>query len=73
MSNDQEVIINSKAPVRLKGWPKGWDVNIATLLPAIGNEGWELAAISSRNSSIAVDGQAMLVTEEVWVFKRPKT
>jgi hypothetical protein len=49
-----------------------WDVDIAKLLPAIGNEGWELVAISSRTSSFSVDGQSWLVTEEVWVFKRPK-
>ena len=49
-----------------------WDVDIAQLLPAIGNEGWELVAISSRTSSFSIDGQLGLVTEEVWVFKRPK-
>jgi hypothetical protein len=53
--------------------PTTWDVDIAKLLPALGNEGWELVAISSRTSSFSVDGQSGLFTEEVWVFKRPES
>ena len=52
--------------------PNAWHVDIANLLPALGDEGWELVAISSRTSPFTVDGQSGLVTEEVWVFKRPK-
>jgi len=58
----------------LSGMPglNKWNVDIAQMLPDIGNEGWELAAISSRTSTYSIDGQSGLETEEVWVFKRPK-
>lgn len=69
MSRDRD--IRTDRPV-IPNHLKGWDVDIAELLPAIGNEGWELVAISSRTSSFSVDAQSGLVTEEVWVFKRPK-
>jgi hypothetical protein len=68
MQRDREIRTDNPAIPR----PPTWDVDIAKLLPAIGDEGWELVAISSRPSSFSVDGQAWLVTEEVWVFKRPK-
>jgi hypothetical protein len=67
-SKDREIRTDSPGIPK----PPSWDVDIAQLLPVIGNEGWELGAISSRTSSFSVDGQSWLVTEEVWVFKRPK-
>lgn len=76
---------------RTRGWkePQGrerwhrassWNQNIEAMLPQLGEEGWELVAISSRSStlggyfttSIGSGDMAGFTDEETWVFKRPK-
>ena len=49
---------------------KEWDKNIVGMLPELGEEGWELVAITSR-SGAALDGLSGFTNEELWVFKRP--
>ena len=72
LNKDRDWSKAAPAAARVGGWASGWDMNIAKLLPEIGNEGWELVDISSMTSSFLMEGQPGMVTEEVWVFKRPK-
>ena len=72
LNKDRDLNTAGPATPRVGGWAMGWDIDIAKLLPEIGNDGWELVDISSRTSTFSIDGQPGVVTEEVWVFKRPK-
>lgn len=47
-----------------------WDKSVVTMLPELGNDGWELVTVITRSSDPANPG---VVTEEQWVFKRPKS
>lgn len=49
-----------------------WDENIVSQLPQLGDDGWELVTILPR-SSVGSSGGAGVTTDEVWVFKRPKS
>ena len=56
-----------------------WDVNITEELVKLGDEGWELTAISPRSSYLggfdrdsAYADYAGFTDQELWVFKRPK-
>ncbi len=51
--------------------PKAWTNDVASKLEALGEEGWELVAISPR-SGLTGESVAGITTEELWVFKRPK-
>jgi len=48
------------------------------MLPLLGDEGWELVAISSRSGYLGGYGgntspdYAGFTNNEIWVFKRPK-
>jgi hypothetical protein len=60
-----------------------WNVDIVKELEKLGNEGWELVAVSSRSSYLGghksgsmwgySDDYAGFTNQELWVFKRPKT
>lgn len=47
-----------------------WDFDIPSRLNQLGNEGWELIAVTTRSSA---PGSAIAgaTTDEVWIFKRP--
>jgi len=58
---------------------RDWDVDMEKMLPTLGDEGWELVAITSRSGylgghSWGVDSSdiAGFTSSEIWVFKRPK-
>ncbi len=69
-----------KLVVRNRGWPGGfepkegtkWNVDIEALLPQLGDEGWELVAVTPRSDFFG-QSAAGFTTSDVWVFKRPKT
>lgn len=46
-----------------------WQDDIVGELPRLGDDGWELVAISPQAGAMGSQG---VTTEEVWVFKRPK-
>lgn len=46
-----------------------WREDVTTQLPALGDDGWELVAVSAHAGII----NSGATTEEVWVFKRPKS
>jgi len=50
---------------------KPWDNDIPNKLARLGDEGWELVAITPR-SSVLGDPFAGFTSEELWVFKRPR-
>ena len=55
------------------GFDEGdWNTNINQVPPVLGEEGWELAAVSPRSSD-ARRNMAVATTDELWVFKRPKS
>lgn len=49
-----------------------WDIDIEKMLPILGEQGFELVAVSPR-ASAPLDFRAGVTTEEVWVFKRSKS
>jgi hypothetical protein len=54
-----------------RGVLTGWDTDIEAMLPKLGEEGWELVAVSGRSSAFGM-GYAGTTNDELWVFKRPK-
>jgi hypothetical protein len=48
-----------------------WDISLAEMLPALGDEGWELVALAPRSAHYGAES-AGTTTEDIWVFKRPK-
>lgn len=50
----------------------GWDEPIVAQLPALGDEGWELVTVITRSSEPG-GLSAGVTTDEMWVFKRPKS
>jgi hypothetical protein len=48
-----------------------WNLDIASQLPSLGEDGWELVAISARSGQTG-PRHTGTTTEEDWVFKRPK-
>jgi hypothetical protein len=53
------------------GGVSGWDNDIPKKLRDLGEQGWELVAISPR-SDFTGNHLAGVTTEELWVFKRPR-
>lgn len=49
-----------------------WDEPIVAQLPALGEEGWELITVITRSSEPG-GLSAGVTTDEMWVFKRPRT
>lgn len=49
-----------------------WDTGIVSMLPELGDEGWELIAIAPRSSAPGSTTSGV-TSDEMWVFKRPKT
>lgn len=49
-----------------------WDEPIVAQLPALGEEGWELVTVITRASEPG-GMSAGVTTDEMWVFKRPKS
>ena len=50
----------------------GWDEPIVSELPGLGEEGWELVTVITRSSEPgSLTGG--ITTDEMWVFKRPKS
>jgi hypothetical protein len=47
-----------------------WDVPISEQLRTLGQEGWELVAVTPRSTD-ARPGHGGVTTEEQWIFKRP--
>lgn len=50
----------------------GWDESIVAQLPSLGDEGWELVTVITRASEPG-GISAGVTTDEMWVFKRPKS
>lgn len=50
----------------------GWDEPIVSELPALGEEGWELVTVITRASEPG-GITAGVTSDEMWVFKRPKS
>lgn len=63
-------VFHRTRPVGNSG-PGGWDENVVSQLPQLGDEGWELVSIVTRSSSVG-SLVAGVTTDEIWVFKRPK-
>ncbi len=51
--------------------PQQWDTNISEVLTTLGDQGCELAAVSSRSNQTG-HAESGISDEELWVFKRPK-
>lgn len=49
-----------------------WDSGVVGQLPELGDEGWELVTVVPR-SSVGGNAIAGVTSDELWVFKRPKT
>lgn len=49
-----------------------WNQRIEDQLHRLGNEGWELVTVVPRSSLAGTHG-AGFTSEELWVFKRPRT
>ena len=49
-----------------------WDSGVVGQLPELGDEGWELVTVVPR-SSVGGSTVAGTTSDELWVFKRPKT
>jgi len=65
------------------GWRLGsnWNVDITKNLVELGDQGWELVAVTPRSSYLGGldtsysgrgDDYAGFTSDELWVFKRPK-
>jgi hypothetical protein len=49
-----------------------WDSGVVGQLPELGEEGWELVSVVPR-SSVGGSTVAGTTSDEMWIFKRPKT
>jgi len=49
-----------------------WDSNVVGQLPELGDEGWELVTVVPR-ASVGGTSSAGVTSDELWIFKRPKT
>jgi hypothetical protein len=62
-------------------WQVGtdWDVDIDKVLMELGNDGWELVAVTPRSSylgggpTVGGNNFAGFTSNELWVFKRPRS
>ena len=54
----------------LRGQMTGWDADVVSMLPELGEKGWELVTVSPRSSTFGL-GYAGMTSDEIWVFKRP--
>ena len=61
--------------------PTQWTVDIAKTAEELGNDGWELVAVTPRSDLLRAHGvqtsdapieMAGFTSTELWVFKRPK-
>jgi hypothetical protein len=61
--------------------PTQWTVDIAKTAEELGNEGWELVAVTPRSDLLRAPGAAQddapaemagFTSTELWVFKRPR-
>jgi hypothetical protein len=68
---DYKTIRRRRGLKALRGRITDWDVNVVSMLPQLGDEGWELVAVTSRSSTFGL-GYAGMTNDELWVFKRPK-
>ena len=64
-------VLHRVRPIRT-GKVGGWDEPIVAELPALGDEGWELVTVITRSSEPG-GITAGITTDEMWVFKRPKS
>jgi hypothetical protein len=64
-------VLHRVRPIRA-GKAGGWDEPIVSELPALGDEGWELVTVITRSSEPG-GITAGITTDEMWVFKRPKS
>jgi len=64
-------VLHRVRPIRA-GKVGGWDESIVAELPALGDEGWELVTVITRASEPG-GISAGVTTDEMWVFKRPKS
>ena len=64
---EYRVLLRSRA---FGGTSAEWDKSVVSMLPELGVNGWELVTVITRSSDPAHAGA---ITEEQWVFKRPKT
>jgi hypothetical protein len=64
-------VLHRVRPIRA-GKAGGWDQPIVSELPALGDEGWELVTVITRSSEPG-GITAGITTDEMWVFKRPKS
>lgn len=80
-----------KTIVRSRGWDKpkrggllgcaymaatDWDLDPNSFLKELGDDGWELVAVTPRSSVLGGTGEvdyAGFISQELWVFKRPKS
>lgn len=49
-----------------------WDSAVVSQLPQLGGEGWELVAVVPRSSTPGT-ASGGVTSDELWIFKRPKT
>lgn len=54
------------------GGVSDWDSGVVGQLPQLGSEGWELVAVVPRSSTPGT-ASGGVTSDELWVFKRPKT
>jgi hypothetical protein len=64
-------VLHRVRPIRA-GKIGSWDEPIVSELPALGDEGWELVTVITRSSEPG-GITAGVTTDEMWVFKRPKS
>ncbi|HYI15521.1 MAG TPA: hypothetical protein VEX37_09025 [Thermomicrobiales bacterium] len=64
-------VLHRVRPIRA-GKVGSWDESIVAELPALGDEGWELVTVITRASEPG-GISAGVTTDEMWVFKRPKS
>lgn len=64
-------VIHRQRQVRA-GAVDSWDTNVISQLPRLGAEGWELITILPRSSEGGAPS-AGVTSDELWVFKRPKS
>ena len=48
-----------------------WDTNVESMLPGLGEEGWELINVVPESSAWG-ESNSGSTTEEKWIFKRAK-
>jgi len=64
-------VLHRVRPLR-SGKVGAWDEPIVAELPSLGDEGWELVTVITRASEPG-GLTAGITTDEMWVFKRPKS